>query len=438
MTHRYADFDDLQDDTSKCEVCEVGVPLPRFYLYVDGSSIGLDASQTTCEEFSATSPACQVCAANQFVSTNTCVDCPTGSEAPGGEEFATSADTGPCTDIDGCTLFTDGCNVDANADCSVGDGTNTRTCTCAAGTTGTEVDLGDDESHTACVVTDGCTLFTDGCGGDADAACSLGDGINTRTCTCGTTGTATQLADDESFGSCVPPEEVVFFLPVDTCDVNQFNAIAIAATTQIINTGVPLIEILSVTTSCADGLGTTNRRARRASAFTYAITVSLAGPTAAASLNAGIAAGTVIVFANGGAVGGLGQADLANGGGKSGKSGKSGGSTAKSGKAAKSPTPDGGTTTNAKSGKTAKSTPSSKGGKATKTSSKAGKAAKGTAGFAAFTAAEPKTIQSGAGVAMVAGAVVGLALLGYYSNTRKQAGETAALIAKQPTYGATM
>jgi hypothetical protein len=55
-------------------------------------------------------------------------------------------------------------------------------------------------------------------------------------------------------------------------------------------------------------------------------------------LNAGIAAGTVIVFANGGAVGGLGQADLANGGGKSGKSGKSGGSTTntKSGKAAKS------------------------------------------------------------------------------------------------------
>jgi hypothetical protein len=52
--------------------------------------------------------------------------------------------------------------------------------------------------------------------------------------------------------------------------------------------------------------------------------------------------------------------------------------------------------------------------------------------------AKSKAIQAGAGVAMVAGAVVGLALLGYYSNTRKQAGETAALIAKQPTYGATM
>jgi len=114
---------------------------------------------------------------------------------------------------------------------------------------------------------------------------------------------------------------------------------------------VPLIEILSVTTSCADGLGTTNRRARRASAFTYAITVSLAGPTAAASLNAGIAAGTVIVFANGGAVGGLGQADLANGGGKS---GKSGGSTTNA-KSGKSPTPDGGSNTNLKSGKAANS-----------------------------------------------------------------------------------
>ena len=58
---------------------------------------------------------------------------------------------------------------------------------------------------------DGCTLDTDGCNGDAQATCSLGNGMNSRTCTCGYIGaqsgigyfgTDAALADDASFGGC--------------------------------------------------------------------------------------------------------------------------------------------------------------------------------------------------------------------------------------------
>jgi hypothetical protein len=53
-------------------------------------------------------------------------------------------------------------------------------------------------------VVDGCTLDIDGCNGDPDATCSGGYDTNSRTCTCsaGFTGTAT-LTDDESFGGCI-------------------------------------------------------------------------------------------------------------------------------------------------------------------------------------------------------------------------------------------
>jgi hypothetical protein len=56
-----------------------------------------------------------------------------------------------------------------------------------------------------CVVdVDGCTLDTDGCGGDSAATCSLGNGVNSRTCTCdvGYSGTTAAIADADAFGGC--------------------------------------------------------------------------------------------------------------------------------------------------------------------------------------------------------------------------------------------
>jgi len=55
-----------------------------------------------------------------------------------------------CTDVDGCTLFTDGCSGDAMATCSGGDVVNSRTCTCATGYAGTNT-LVDADQFTGCV-----------------------------------------------------------------------------------------------------------------------------------------------------------------------------------------------------------------------------------------------------------------------------------------------
>jgi len=83
--------------------------------------------------------------------------------------------------------------------CSTSTGyTDKYACTVAAdgyslGGTGNDAVTGD---------TAGCTLFTDGCNGDAQATCSA-DGVNTRTCTCATgySGTAT-LSDTQNFAGC--------------------------------------------------------------------------------------------------------------------------------------------------------------------------------------------------------------------------------------------
>ena len=102
-------------------------------------------------------------------------------------------------------MDTDGCNDDSKATCSLGNGANSRTCTCDVGYSGTSSTLADADSFGGCTDIDGCTLHGgSGCNGDSKATCSLGNGINTRTCTCdvGSTGTVAGLADAASFGGC--------------------------------------------------------------------------------------------------------------------------------------------------------------------------------------------------------------------------------------------
>jgi len=60
-----------------------------------------------------------------------------------------------CNDVDGCATTTDGadgCGDDAQATCSLGAGVNTRTCTCAAGYDGTDAILADDAIFGGCTV----------------------------------------------------------------------------------------------------------------------------------------------------------------------------------------------------------------------------------------------------------------------------------------------
>ena len=54
------------------------------------------------------------------------------------------------SDVPGCGLDDDGCNGDAQATCSAGDGIDSRACTCADGYWGTSSTLTDAVSFTGC------------------------------------------------------------------------------------------------------------------------------------------------------------------------------------------------------------------------------------------------------------------------------------------------
>jgi hypothetical protein len=91
-----------------------------------------------------------------------------------------------------------GCNGDPLATCSADDQTNTRTCTCADGSSGTTVDIPDLSPHVKCTDNNGCAK---GCGDNAECQDT---GANTRTCTCnrGYSGTAENIADNVEHVPC--------------------------------------------------------------------------------------------------------------------------------------------------------------------------------------------------------------------------------------------
>jgi hypothetical protein len=66
--------------------------------------------------------------------------------------LADAASFAGCTDVDGCTLDNGGCNGDAMATCSLGDGVDSRTCTCATGYSGSSSTLADADSFNGCTV----------------------------------------------------------------------------------------------------------------------------------------------------------------------------------------------------------------------------------------------------------------------------------------------
>ena len=71
---------------------------------------------------------------------------------------------------------------------------------CSDPSTGYQVD----ESTGFVSDVDGCSSSQRGCNDDAHATCSLGDGVNSRTCTCGTVyhGTEAGIADNADFSGC--------------------------------------------------------------------------------------------------------------------------------------------------------------------------------------------------------------------------------------------
>jgi len=163
--------------------CEVGCP-----TVADGTC-DTCSDKDTCTAVS--------CAANKF---NPDVDASNGCEVGCPTVAGGTCDT--CSDKDTCTAVTCTANkFDTNSDATDGceDG-----CPIVAG--GTCNTCSDKDTCTASTDTaDGCKLDGgSGCNDDAQATCSLGDGINLRTCTCvaGHTGTNAALTDDESFSGC--------------------------------------------------------------------------------------------------------------------------------------------------------------------------------------------------------------------------------------------
>ena len=151
------------------------------------------------------------CAADEYVSSNTCTACPAGTTNAAGDD-PSGGDT-TCTDINECTANTDDC--DANATC-----TNTTggfTCSCNSGFTGdgttcTDVDEcatnnGDCDSLTTCTNNVGadptCGACPSGYSGDGDTGCTDINECATNNGGCDSLTTCTNnVGADPTCGAC--------------------------------------------------------------------------------------------------------------------------------------------------------------------------------------------------------------------------------------------
>jgi len=143
-----------------------------------------------------------------------------GSEAIKNAPSSITCTTGTCATSDCCTQatcaqITDGASG-GDFVCGAGFTIKSTKITIDCGATPCLANSDPTQNNACCDDVDGCTLDSDGCAGDAQATCSLGNGVNLRTCTCaaGYTGTDASLADASSFAGCT--ENVVAPSPATT------------------------------------------------------------------------------------------------------------------------------------------------------------------------------------------------------------------------------
>ena len=141
-------------------------------------------------------PTCSACGDGNVSGGEACDDGDTdngdGCSSTCSVESGWDCSSGTCVDVNGCSLDGgSGCGGDANASCT-DQGTDSRTCTCGAGYSGTAT-LTDAQNFAGCNDIDECTASTDNC--DANATCTNVDGGFTCSCDAGYTGSGTSCSD---------------------------------------------------------------------------------------------------------------------------------------------------------------------------------------------------------------------------------------------------